>query len=197
MRSLDVAYANDPVSISTAPHSHVIVSLFTSQLHATIKEQVSSGGKGLCKRGMRRLSHVFALCLMSFVRALPLLPHGSRLALTTPGWGRGVGTGGAVWPASEVLCRWMLDERMVVQGASVLELGSGTGAVGLFAAGCGASSVLLTDGDSTLCSLAADNARANRALMPDASVTTRRSRPPRTCLLAMHSPRAHCAPERS
>ena len=116
------------------------------------------------------------VCVLSVVSALPPLPHGSRLALTTPGWGRGVGTGGAVWPASELLCRWMLDEGMAVQGASVLELGSGTGAVGLFAAGCGASRVLLTDGDASLCSLAAENARDNRALMPDASVTTRRYR---------------------
>ena len=122
------------------------------------------------------LSLVSSLSLLSLVSALPPLPAGSRLALNTPGWGRGVGTGGAVWPAAELLARWMLDERMAVQGARVLELGSGTGAVGLFAAGCGASSVLLTDGDASLCSLAADNARDNRALMPDASVTTRRYR---------------------
>ena len=114
--------------------------------------------------------------LLSLVSALPPLPHGSRLALTAPGWGRGVGTGGAVWPAAEVLARWLLDERKTVQGARVLELGSGTGAVGLFAAGCGASSVLLTDGDASLCSLAADNARDNAALMPDATVTTTRYR---------------------
>ena len=113
---------------------------------------------------------------LSLVSALPPLPHGSRLALTAPGWGRGVGTGGAVWPAAEVLARWLLDERKTVQGARVLELGSGTGAVGLFAAGCGASSVLLTDGDASLCSLAADNARDNAALMPDATVTTMRYR---------------------
>ena len=122
------------------------------------------------------LSLVSSLSLLSLVSALPPLPAGSRLALNTPGWGRGVGTGGAVWPAAELLARWMLDERMAVQGARVLELGSGTGAVGLFAAGCGASSVLLTDGDASLCSLAADNARDNRALMPDVSVTTRRYR---------------------
>ena len=75
-----------------------------------------------------------------------------------------------------MLARWLLDERKTVQGARVLELGSGTGAVGLFAAGCGASSVLLTDGDASLCSLAADNARDNAALMPDATVTTMRYR---------------------
>ena len=121
----------------------------------------------------RGASSMFSLSLVS---ALPPLPHGSRLALTAPGWGRGVGTGGAVWPAAEVLARWLLDERKTVQGARVLELGSGTGAVGLFAAGCGASSVLLTDGDASLCSLAADNARDNAALMPDATVTTMRYR---------------------
>ena len=132
--------------------------------------------KGKASLADKCTSMMLSLAL-SLVSALPPLPHGSRLALTTPGWGRGVGTGGAVWPAAELLAQWMLiDEREAVQGARVLELGSGTGAVGLFAAGCGASSVLLTDGDASLCSLAADNARDNRALMPGATVTTRRYR---------------------
>ena len=130
----------------------------------------------IARRGMLLLRLFSSFSLLSLVSALPPLPHGSRLALTAPGWGRGVGTGGAVWPAAEVLARWLLDERKAVQGARVLELGSGTGAVGLFAAGCGASSVLLTDGDASLCSLAADNARDNAALMPDATVTTMRYR---------------------
>lgn len=119
-----------------------------------------------------------SLCIVIVITAtgLPPLPQGSRLAINAPGWGRGIGTGGAVWPAAETLCQWLLEEQRLVQGASVLELGSGTGAVGIFAAGCGASHVLLTDGDESLVSLAAENAQNNRALLPDANVNSRRYR---------------------
>ena len=106
---------------------------------------------------------------------LPALPNGVQLTLSAPGWGRGVGTGGAVWPAAGALCRCLRDERL--DGLSVLELGTGTGAVGLFAAGCGARSVVLTDADASLCSLAAENWRSNRNVLPEGtSVTTRRYR---------------------
>ena len=84
---------------------------------------------------------------------LPPLPNGGQLTLNAPGWGRGVGTGGAVWPAAGALCRLLRGQRL--DGLSVLELGTGTGAVGLYAAGCGARSVVLTDADASLCSLAA------------------------------------------
>ena len=49
--------------------------------------------------------------------------------------------------------------------------------MGLYAAGCGARSVVLTDADASLCSLAAENARSNRDALPsDTSVSTRRFR---------------------
>ena len=109
---------------------------------------------------------------------LPALHSGERLTLDVPGWGRGIGTGGAVWPAAGALCRWLRKERREVAGTAVLELGSGTGAVGLFAVGCGAQSLVLTDLDASLCSLAADNVRANRgSVVPvDTAVATRRYR---------------------
>ena len=54
--------------------------------------------------------------------------------------------GGSVWPCAAALCRWMLQHEAAVREKRVLELGAGTGACGLFAAGLGASSALLTDG---------------------------------------------------
>lgn len=60
--------------------------------------------------------------------------------------GGGVPSGAQIWPAAAALCRWQRSEAESFRGASVLELGAGTGACGLYAAGLGASRVLLTDG---------------------------------------------------
>eukprot|EP00966_Prymnesium_polylepis_P111488 2578921-Prymnesium_polylepis.1 len=73
--------------------------------------------------------------------------------------------GGTVWPCAAALCRWLLEDD-VVRDARVLELGSGTGCCGLFAASLGAARVVLTDGRAGLVDLAADNARRNEALRP-------------------------------
>ena len=54
--------------------------------------------------------------------------------------------GAEIWPSAAALCNWLRESRDQIQGSSVLELGTGTGACGLYAAGLGASSVLLTDG---------------------------------------------------
>ena len=52
----------------------------------------------------------------------------------------------------------------------MLELGSGTGAVGLYAAALGASRVVLTDGGPpALLELLAANVDANRPLLPEAA----------------------------
>ena len=56
-----------------------------------------------------------------------------------------IGTAGEVWPAAAALCRWLADHEQQVRGTRVLELGAGMGAPGLYAAGLGASRVLLTD----------------------------------------------------
>ena len=73
--------------------------------------------------------------------------------------------GGTVWPAAATLCTWMRAHAEDVKGASVLELGSGTGACGLYAAALGASRVVLTDGREGLRPLQDDNIRRNAPLM--------------------------------
>ena len=71
----------------------------------------------------------------------------------------GVGTGGSVWPAAHVLARY-LEKSGFAEKKTVLELGAGTGAAGLAAALCGATTVALTDLDSVLW-LCQENAKSN------------------------------------
>ena len=76
-------------------------------------------------------------------RFLPLLPCGSALSITT--FEDKSVIGGVVWPMASVLSRYLLqsDVRASLQAANaVVELGSGTGALGLFAAGLGARCTL-------------------------------------------------------
>lgn len=77
-----------------------------------------------------------------------------------------VGTGGAVWQSARAMCRWLNSISGELQECSVLELGSGTGACGLYAAALGASHVLLTDDGErpSLLELARSNARFNASL---------------------------------
>ena len=72
---------------------------------------------------------------------LPPLPNGRELELATLD---GV-LGGTVWPAARALCEYLLKNRDVLAGTSCVELGAGTGAVGLYAAALGAAKVTLTD----------------------------------------------------
>lgn len=79
----------------------------------------------------------------------------------------GAGVGGEVWPAAAAMCSFLANHTCDLQGARMLELGAGTGAVGLFAAGLGAGHVLLTDGgygEATLRDLCAQNIAANAML---------------------------------
>ena len=77
-----------------------------------------------------------------------------------------------VWPPATALCRWLCSVAHALKGARILELGSGAGACGLFAAALGASRVLLTDVDEpALLALARSNVEKNAALLPaDTSV---------------------------
>ena len=80
-------------------------------------------------------------------------------------------TGGWVWAGALGLCSWLREDPELVKGASVLDLGCGTGAVGLYAAALGASKVTLTDGgpDAVL-RLAQANVEMNRELVGHAAI---------------------------
>lgn len=88
----------------------------------------------------------------------------------------GQGTGLTIWDGAVVLAKYL--ERMAeeqapgsVAGKTVLELGAGTGVVGLAAAAAGATTVYLTDLAYTL-NNTAGNAAANAAALGDADVRT-------------------------
>jgi len=58
----------------------------------------------------------------------------------------GPGCGGIAWPAGRVLSSYLVHKgSQYLQDRNILELGSGTGLVGLVAAKLGASKVIITD----------------------------------------------------
>ena len=71
------------------------------------------------------------------------------------------GAGDVVWPASIALGRLIAHCPSLVQGKSVLEIGSGLGLCGCVAAHAGASRVVMTDVDGDMLQLAAKSAAAN------------------------------------
>ena len=73
---------------------------------------------------------------------LPMLSTGETLSLQT----LDDVIGGRVWEAASTLCRWLESEQSALRNTNVLELGSGTGVCGLYAASLGCRSVVLTDG---------------------------------------------------
>ena len=78
------------------------------------------------------------------------------------------GVGGELWPAAAFLCRWLRDAAAAeLSGSSVVELGAGTGACGVYAAALGASRTWLTDAFSDSLSLCEVNAAANAPLFRD------------------------------
>ena len=101
---------------------------------------------------------------------LPPLPSGANLHVVTPGWAGNIGTGGRVWPGAAAMCQLLVSMQPELQGSSVLELGAGAGAVGIFAAALGASRVLLTDGGEGETALAKLNARRHSYLYRGATV---------------------------
>ncbi|KAJ1482011.1 putative methyltransferase-domain-containing protein, partial [Baffinella frigidus] len=70
------------------------------------------------------------------------------------------GTGAAVWDAALVLCEFLALHPDLVRGKRVVELGSGTGVLGLVCARLGAERVILTDLPEQL-PLLEDNVRRN------------------------------------
>lgn len=96
----------------------------------------------------------------------PPLPDGSRLVLhELPPASSAVDVclGGRVWEAVPVLCEWLC--RSSLHGSSLIELGGGTGAVGIYAAALGAAKTVLTEGGpdcDALLELQQRNVEANR-----------------------------------
>lgn len=84
-----------------------------------------------------------------------------------------LGTGVAVWDAGRVLASLVSSEphSPLRTGSSVLELGSGTGVVGLACAAAGASRVVLSD-LSRMLPLLRDNAAATNSLLSRGPVVT-------------------------
>jgi len=109
---------------------------------------------------------------------VPSLPTGQHLNMQSRTVQLGEGefaehyqTGGKLWRSVGAMCRWLASQRDAVRGASVLELGCGTGAGGLYAASLGASRVVLTDGGTAeLLALVQANVDKNRKLYAAASV---------------------------
>jgi predicted nicotinamide N-methyase len=95
---------------------------------------------------------------------LPPLPTGHCLRLRTLAADGDNFTGGRVWHSAPVLCRWMAEHsHSHLHGRRVLDLGSGTGACGLYASGLGAQSVVLSDGAPRLLELLQYNVEANQS----------------------------------
>lgn len=105
--------------------------------------------------------------------ALPLDPgHPLRIRTLSPeyiyrqgrSWGHGDTTGGVVWMGGAVVATYLASsagKALVGPGKMVIELGSGTGVVGVAAARMGASRVVSTDGSPTMVALTALNANLN------------------------------------
>jgi predicted nicotinamide N-methyase len=66
-----------------------------------------------------------------------------------------------VWPAAEVLARYLLCHQSIVTGKKVLEIGCGGGVVSIAAARAGAAKVIANDIDPVAISVAQRNFRAN------------------------------------
>ena len=104
--------------------------------------------------------------------SLPALPGGKE-PLALHGLEQdAAGVGGRLWECAPALCRWQLSIAEQLRGTSVLELGSGTGACGIYAAALGAARVTLTDKESPfiLMELLISNAARNRQLLGEAIV---------------------------
>merc|ERR1712194_386145 len=72
-------------------------------------------------------------------------------------------SGRRVWPGSVLLSLFLASSHcpVTVSGATVLELGAGSGLAGIVASRLGASNVVVTDGDETSIKLAAKNLANN------------------------------------
>lgn len=78
----------------------------------------------------------------------------AQLGLPPPYWA-------FAWAGGQALARYLLDNPAIVAGKRVLDIGSGSGLVGLAAQKAGAATVLAADIDAFACAAIALNAQAN------------------------------------
>jgi predicted nicotinamide N-methyase len=78
----------------------------------------------------------------------------ARIGVPPPYWA-------FAWAGGQALARYILDNREIVRGKRVLDIGSGSGLVGLAASRAGAAHVLAADIDAHACAAIALNAVAN------------------------------------
>jgi len=78
----------------------------------------------------------------------------ARIGVPPPYWA-------FAWAGGQALARYLLDNPALVRGKRVLDIGSGSGLVGLAAAKAGAASVLAADIDAFACAAIRLNAAAN------------------------------------
>src|SRR5207244_4324967 len=69
------------------------------------------------------------------------------------------------WAGGQALARYVLDHPEIVRGKQVLDIGAGSGLVGLAAAKAGAAGVLAADIDAFSCAAIRLNAAANDCAM--------------------------------
>jgi hypothetical protein len=142
-------------------------------MHATVALEQHVELLTLLRIGGRAMTWVFSEDADSLMAAqLPSLPaSGAMLRIHTVPAGGGdsssCGTGGRVWHSAPVLCRWLLDlGNRALSACNILDIGSGTGAVGLYAASLSQTGhVVLSDGDESLLPLLDANIRANASLL--------------------------------
>jgi predicted nicotinamide N-methyase len=82
----------------------------------------------------------------------------ARIGLPPPYWA-------FAWAGGQALARYVLDHPEIVQGKRVLDIGAGSGLVGLAAAKAGAADVLAADIDAFSCAAIRLNAVANDVVL--------------------------------
>jgi len=112
-----------------------------------------------CGDGTADNAYIFNSCLGCMSCRLQYIPGIEQKVLIAESPGQ-LGIGGKVWDAGLVLLSWISENRAVVTDKTVLELGTGTGWVGIGSLLLGAGNVTLTDLEE-ICPLVGTNIQLN------------------------------------
>ncbi|RHY49097.1 hypothetical protein DYB30_007350 [Aphanomyces astaci] len=174
--------SSNAISPNQATHIDMSISMFNPSTQCIVPlrhgDQIQSHTRVFVAPSQSTPPPVLAIASRSFGLAFEkgeFLIHGTPLYIGEVG-NTGKGTGLTIWDGSVVLAKYLehatssfVQNEDSVRGKRVLELGAGTGLVGLAAAVCGASHVTLTDLAYTLDNLSA-NVRANASSIAATSV---------------------------